>query len=334
MKTIMDLEKKIKDVTVHISLARTALNNLFEGKTKMSFMAQASTETALENNLKLLEEYENQLKEYKAGNLDELMAQEREKERKQRENYYKYQKIRIKRNTKKTDAQKEEAISLIDELPAGISIEDEDLFEIASKSSELKLSLHWNIQQDLSKISNKFKELTKNVISQENKELIIFEYIIPIIILQLYHLTINIKENIDEDKLKAFRGYPKFQNWMISELWYSPQAYLGLYKWKNILFYLCITSDQKRALENIFTNWILIKKIIDDMGELSDAYNLAFDTLLKEYVSIDEELDEENLKSLKNLIDKLIEKEDFTTYKNDRKSSYLEFKREKLEKKS
>ncbi|MEA3316166.1 MAG: hypothetical protein U9Q30_09940 [Campylobacterota bacterium] len=281
MKTIMDLEKKIKDIYVHISLARNSLDALYEGKVKMSFMAQASTETSLENNLKLLEEYETQLKEYKAGNLDELMKEEREKEQKQRENYYKYQKLRLKRDKKRTDIEKSEAISLIDELPAGISIEDEDIFEIASKSNQLKLSLHWNIQKDLHKIGKEFKDLIKDSINNESRELKIFEHIVPIIILQFYHLQINIKENIEEDKLQSFRGYPKFQNWMIAELWNTPQAYFGLYKWKNIINYLCITSDQKRVLENIFSNWIFIKKIIDDIGELSDNYNLIFDNMLK-----------------------------------------------------
>lgn len=333
MEIIRELEKKIKEVSIHISLARTTLDNLAEGKIKMSFMSQASTETSLENNIKLLKDYEEKLKDYKMGNLDSLMEQEREKQRKQKENYYKYQKIRLKRDKNRTDIEKNEAISLIDELPAGISIEDEDIFNIANKSNQLKLSLHWKIQNDLYEIRTKFKNLIKNTIDNANSELIVFEHIIPIIILQFYHLRINIEENIEEDKLKSFLGYPKFQQWLISELWNTPQAYFGLYKWKNIINYLCITSDQKRVLEKIFNNFMFIKKLIDDMGDVADDYNLAFDTLLKEYGLLQEELNEDNLKSMKKAIDSLIVKENFTDFNTKKRYNYLEFKRKKIDKK-
>lgn len=333
MEIIRELEKKIKEVSIHISLARTTLDNLAEGKIKMSFMSEASTETSLENNIKLLKDYEEKLKDYKMGNLDSLMQQEREKQRKQKENYYKYQKIRLKRDKNRTDIEKNEAISLIDELPSGISIEDEDIFNIANKSNQLKLSLHWKIQNDLYEIRNKFKNLIKNTIDNANSELIVFEHIIPIIILQFYHLRINIEENIEEDKLKSFLGYPKFQQWLISELWNTPQAYFGLYKWKNIINYLCITSDQKRVLEKIFNNFIFIKKLIDDMGDVADDYNLAFDTLLKEYALLKEELNEDNLKSMKKAIDSLILKENFTDFNTKKRYNYLEFKRKKIDKK-
>jgi len=334
MKAIIALEELIKTGESRISLAKKQLSAHESGETKLTRMVKASTEENLEENTILLEKHKDMLAELLSQDIQELEEKERIKESIERKNYYHYQKVRLKRDVTKTNDEKIEAMMIVDELPENINIDDRELFEIAIKSIELHLVLHETIESDLTQIKNDFDDLTKDLIGEPIKDLGMFRYRIPIIVLQLYTLMLNIKQNIEEEELPAFRGFPRFEDWWIDELWSSHQAYFGLFKWRKIIKNLCITSDQKRAWKAIFANWIFVKKYLNGKGQLAYEYNFAFDTLIRRYAELEDELNEDNLLSMENLVKELTNKEDFLSVKknHDVVTPYLAFKKEKLSK--
>ncbi len=328
MEIITNLEKKIKTYSEKISSLKKQLNDCDDGKIKLTYIARASAEASLERNKQQLEAVQKELEYLKQQDFQELLEKQRIKEEVETKNYYKYQKLRIQRSKYGTVEEKHEVMMILDELPKDIKIEDQELFEIAKQSMKLNLLLHCNIHQKYDDIKKDFNILIENLATEKIQELIILNYRIPMIVLQLQILKENIKENITDDKLGHFKGFPKFYDWWIDELWISHQAYLGLYRWKDIINHLCITGDQKRAWEIIFKNWIFVKKLLNKKGEMAYEYNYAFDILLKKYTLMEDELDEKNLNSIKDIVIKLTKSENFIHYSNkhDIVTPYLEFK--------
>lgn len=332
MNAIIAVQDLIKQNQKRINILQQQLSDHASGENKMSIMAVASTENGLEKSKEALEKNQMILSELQKRDLQELEKEERLKEAIKRKNYYKFQKIRLKRDISRENDQKLEAMMIVDELPADINLEDDDIFAIAETTIKLDLRIHEELDDELEEIKEDFAKLLKNVAKEDISRLGVLNTHIPVLVLHLSVFISNIKENIEEDELPEFKGLPKFEDWWIEELWSNHQAYFGLYKWKYIIFSLCITNEQKRAWEVIFSNWIFIKKVLNKKGKLGFEYNFAFDTLLKYHTGLEEELEMENLKNMENIIHEITKKENFLSYKKTHNiiTPYLEFKWEKL----
>ncbi len=328
MKAIIAVQDLIKQNQKRINILQQQLADHKSGKTKMSIMAVASTENALEKSQEVLEKNQIILKELQKKDLLELEKEERLKEAIKRKNYYKYQKIRLKRDISRDNDQKLEAMMIVDELPTDINLEDDDLFAIAETTIKLDLRVLDELDDELEDIKSDFEKLLKNISKQDINKLGVLNTHIPVLVLHLSVLISNIKENIEEEHLPPFKGLPKFNDWWIEELWKNHQAYFALYKWKNVILSLCITNEQKRAWETIFSNWIFIKKVLNKKGTLGFEYNFAFDTLLKYHTVFQEELELENIKNMENIILEVTKKEDFSSFKKPHNiiTPYLEYK--------
>ena len=339
MKLINDLEEKINLSMSRIELARKQLQDHESGKSKLSIMVVASTELSIEKNRFLLNKYRNKLKSIQgleSDDLSELEEEELKREEIRQKNYFKYQAQRLRHTKNRTEEDVKASISILNELPEDIQLEDYELFDIGHKSAELYLDIHSDLDDELIEIKSEFLSLVEKNFNEINNELKLLNYRIPILILQLRILIKNIKENIDESNLEnnEFKGLPKFEDWWIHELWKSHQAYMGLFKWKKIILNLCITSEQKRAFEVIFKNWILVKKLLNVKGGYAYFYNYAFDEMISKYAELEDEYEEKNLKSMEKIVQTLTINEDFTTVSSDHtiETPYMKFKLEKLSK--
>ena len=332
MKAIIALEELIKKEEQRIVFSKHQLLEHETGIHKLTPMIKASTETKLEEAQELLEKHQNMLKEFLSQDIEELEEKERLKEAVKRRNYYHFQALRLKRSKTRSNDIKLEAMMIVDELPTDINFEDKEIYEIAEKTLELHLSTHEELNKKLTLIKKDFENLLKNVKSEKLSDLGMLNIRIPIIVLHFSVLLSNIEENIQNDKEIKFSGFPNYEDWWISELWSSHQAYFGLYKWKSIITNLCQTSDQKRTWEVIFANWIFIKKMIHGKGSLGFNFNFAFDSLLSKYANLEEELSEVNLLSMETIVNNITKKVDFNTVIEDHNiiTPYLIFKRKKL----
>jgi len=332
MKTIIALEEMIKDNENVIKVIKKQLSRHESGESKLTFMVKASAETNLEKAQEQLERHSEKLKELRTHDASELEEKEKIREAIERKNYVNYQKIRLKREVSKTNDEKLEAMLILDELKEDLYIEDQILFEISSKVISLNLSIHSDLFKKLNEIKNEFNNLTKDLKDENIQELGLLNPQITLAVLHFNVLLENINENIQEDNLGLFKGLPKFEDWWISELWINHQAYYGLYKWKSIISSLCITDDQKRAWEIIFSNWLSIKKTLHGKGMFAYGYNYAFDTLMRNYTGLEEELASNSLKSMESLMEQLSSQEDFSkSPKNhDVITNYALYKREQL----
>ncbi|MDC0932514.1 hypothetical protein OAR97_01575 [Arcobacteraceae bacterium] len=332
MKIIIALEEMIKNNENVIKSIKKQLSNHDSGISKLTFMGKASAETNLENAQEQLERHTQKLKELMTQDMSELEERERVRDAIERKNYLKYQKVRIKRDVSKKNDEKLEAMLIIDELKEDSLIEDRELFEIASKVISLNLSIHCELESKLSEIKNDFEGLLTDFDDENIKDLGILNTQASILILHFHVLLTNIKENIEEDNLPPFRGFPKFEDWWIVELWSNHHAYYALFKWKGIISKQCITDDQKKAWELVFSNWISFKKILSGKGVLAYHYNYAFDTVMRKYSELEEELATSSLESMSELTQKIISKEDFSVVPKNQKiiTNYVLFKREKL----
>jgi len=302
------------------------------GEKKLSVMAYASAENALEKSQIALEKNELIYKELNKRGLMEVEKEAQLKEAITRNNYYKYQKVRLKRTIKRDNDLKLEAMMIVDELPADVNLEDDDIFELASATIKLELRIHDELYDQLNIIKRDFNELLKNVQNQDIVKLGMLDIHIPILVLHLSVLVANIQEIIDDEELPPFKGLPMFEDWWIEELWLNHQAYFGLYKWKSIIGTLCITTEQKLAWESIFANWVFIKKMLNKKGSLGYELNYAFDELVKFHTKLEEQTDENNLKAMESIIKDITTKEDFSIFKTKHTivTPYLEFKKEKI----
>jgi len=332
MNAIIAIQDLIKQNQNRIKILKQQLKDHEDGVTKLSAMAEASTEMGLEKSQDALAKNEIILKELQQRDLMELEKEELLKEAIVRRNYYKYQKVRIKRDLVMTNDQKLEAMMIVDELPHDVAIEDEEIFAIAEATINLNLRVHSELYEELSQIKKDWAQLQTTIDAQSIDKLGMLNIHIPILVLHLSVLVSNIQENIEEKNLPEFKGLPAFEDWWIAELWTNHQAYFGLYKWREIITSLCITSDQKRAWNTIFSNWIFIKKLLNEKGSLGFDYNFAFDNLVDYHTKLVEELNQENLISMEKIIESITAKENFSKYKSSHviETPYLKFKRDKM----
>jgi len=345
MKAIIALEEMIKDDKTHLKLDKKELSDHESGVNRLTNLTKASIEKNIEERTIRLEKNTQLLAELLKQDIKELEKEEQIKEAITRKNYFHYQKTRLKRDKTRTNDEKLEAMLIIDELPSDLGFEDEDLFRIAEQSLKMHLSLLEETQETFYEIRKEFEELTKDLKEEQIAELALLKYQIPVVVLQFYTLVENIKENLEEDNKKSeedkmttkkveFSGFPKYEDWWIKELWVNHQAYFGLYKWKTIITKLCRSIEQQRAWEIIFANWVNIKKQLNAKGQLAFEYNYAFDTLIREYSGLEEELATTSLDAMENIINSLTGKEDFTKLiaQDDHSlvTNYTEFKREKI----
>ena len=333
MKIIEDLEKKLALSISHRELAKKQLKDNESGETKLSFMVEASTELCIERNNFLINKYKYKLKELKKKDIEELEETEKTKESIRNDNYFKYQIQRIKHTKDKNLKEINAALSTLKDIPEEIQLEDDEIFKISHKSSVLSLDIHSSLDDELIEIKNEFLRLVDGHFNDTNNELKLLNYRIPIIILQLRILLKNIRENLSESKLDThkFKGLPKFEDWWINEMWRSPQAYMGLFKWKQIILDLCISTEQKRAFEVIFKNWVLVKKMLNVKGIFAYFYNYAFDEMILKYAELESEYDESNLNSMQVIVKKLTKDENFCTVSSSHNyvTPYMKFKIEK-----
>ena len=333
MKILEDLEKQIKLSESRIALARKQLESNESGKIKLSLMAVASTELSIEKNTFLLNKFKHKLRKLQSANIEELEKDEQTKANIRESNYFKYQSQRIRHTVKKTQSEINDALYILDELPENVRLEDIEIFQIAHKSKDLFLEIHSDLDDELLEIKSEFISLVEGNFNDTNLELKLLNYRIPIIVLQLRILLKNIRENLDEATLnkEEFSGLPKFEDWWIHELWKSHQAYMGLFRWKEIILGLCITTEQRRAFEIIFKNWILVKKILNVKGNFAYFYNYAFDELIFKYAELEDEFDESNLNIMKTIVEKITEDEKFDTVseKHSVVTPYMKFKTDK-----
>ncbi len=332
MKAIVALEELIKKEELRVSFSKHQLSEHEAGTNKLTAMILASTETKLEEAEELLAKHKAMLATLLEQDIKVLEEQERLREAVKRRNYFHFQNLRIKRDRIKSNDVKLEAMMIIDELPTDISFEDNEIYEIAEKTIELHLTTHEELDKELNSIKQDFDKLLQTSQSEKINILGMLNFRIPIVVLHFSVLLSNIKENIQADKSPDFKGFPNYEDWWITELWSSHQAYFGLYKWKSIISRLCITTDQKRAWDTIFSNWIFIKKMINNKGSLGFNFNFAFDSLLSKYANLEEELSEVNLLSMETIVENLTKNEDFNTVVKDHNiiTPYLVFKRKKL----
>ena len=331
MNVIEELEKRIKSLTSHIDQSTNQIIEDDTGVKKLSMIVRASAELSIEKNNFLLGKYQQKLRKLLSQDINSVLEKEKNKQEIKERNYFKYQAQRIKRDKTRTAREIENALIIIDELPEGFKLEDFDIFEIGHKSRELFLEIHSDLDDDLLEIKNEFLELVESHFNDTNSELRLLNYRIPILILQLRVLLKNIRENIEDDNLKDFKGFPKFQDWWIKELWISHQAYMGFFKWKQIILNLFVTSEQKKSFEMVFKNWILVKKILNVKGEAAYIYNNAFDQMIHKYAELEEETDQSNLSALHSIAANITEKENFLTVGDNHNiiTPYMQFKIDK-----
>ncbi|MEA3352264.1 MAG: hypothetical protein U9Q33_00405 [Campylobacterota bacterium] len=341
MKAIIALETLIKEEEKRLGLLKRQLSDHESGENKLTSLAKASAEASLEECNENYTKHREQLDELLAKDLKELEEQERIEEAIRRKNYFHWQKVRLKRDIVHKNDEKVEAALIMDELPEDIQFEDDILFDIAEKSIELNLTLHEGMEDKLSEIRNEFETLLKDIQQQDIKQLELLNFRIPILVLHFHVLITNIKENIEKEneiakrnkeKIKVFSGLPRYEDWWINELWESHQAYISLYKWRQIILNLCKSSDLKRAWSSIFSNWIFIKKLLNGKGKQGYEYCFAFDFLIRKYGELEEELDLKNIKSMEKIINKLTKNENFKTASKDHSigTKYLSYKKSKL----
>ncbi len=332
MKEIISLEDIIAKEETRVAILKRQLNDHESGTAKLTIMAKASTERSFEETSASLDTHRAKLAELMQMDLKELEREEELKDAINKKNYYHYQKTRLKRDKVTPNDVKLEAMMIIDELPDGVEFEDAILVEIASKNIELHLRLQDDMIKDFDEIQKDLAEQLALINDENIVELGVLKHQIPIVVLHFSVLKLNIIENREIEDLPPFGGFPKFEDWWIDELWSSHQAYFGLYKWKSIIKNLCNSSDQKRAWEVIFANWISIKKQINGKQALGFELNYVFDTLIRKYSGLEEELSKVILVTMESIVKDITSKEDFT--QNDKEhdiiTPYMEFKRKKL----
>ncbi len=395
MESIIALEELVKENEAKVALQKRQLEQHESGEQKLSRMAQASTENTLEIANDLLTKYKKMLEELQMQDAEELAEKERLQTIVERKKYFDAQDSRIKLNKEQDNDKKLEAMRIIGELPTDVQFEDDELFEIATKSIELSLPELKELSQILDGIKQEFRGLLKQSEERDLQEIGTIDFLIPIIALHAHVLLSNILENIEDKNNKAlveqknllkrkedkqasllktlaeqedllkedaqnkditqtisklkeelkkleletipevtehtFSGFPKFHDWWIRELWLSHQAYFALYKWKDIISNLCITTEQKKAWSIIFDRWVFIKKLLNDKGELAFNYNFAFDSVLENHARMLEETDSNNILSMEKIVKEITRKEDFTVSApfHNTSTPYLKFKKGK-----
>jgi hypothetical protein len=345
--SIYALEKLIAENETTIANCQKQLRDLEAGTIHLSAMKQASIEGSLE-------EATNNYNKYKET-YDAIPEEEKEKFREltrvqeglAKQTYYKLQKIRLKRNKNLKRQQKIEAMMILDELPHGINFDDQELIELTDTIIKYNIREVVELEKELSEINDEFEKRLE--VLEDEKDLKHFVYLDSYIPVILLHFKIFLEElqdtidtfnskldmNYEKDKQRHinFKGLPRYEDWWIEELFKNHQAYFGLYKWKDIIANFCVTEQLKELWEKIFSNWLMIKKILCTKDENAYDYNFIFDDMIRQYAELEEELNMENLQSMEKIVLNITKKEDFTKLKTEHRidTTYYHWKKKKIE---
>ncbi len=335
--SIFALEKLMSENQELISNCTKQLQEINNGKIKVSALKQASIENTLEEASLAYETYKHMYDEIPKAEKDKYKELIRVQEALAKQTYYKVQKIRLKRNKNLTRDQKLEAMMIIDELPENIHFEDKELLDIANIVLKNNIRSVTELENELITIKNEFNSKINSL--PDGKDLKYFAFLdtyIPIVVLHFSVLIQNINELISEhnensEKKLHFPGLPKYEDWWIEELFINHQAYFALFKWKDIIKNLCLNEQQKIIWNKIFNNWLMVKKILNSKDENAYDYNYIFDQLLEKYAHLEEELDVSNLESMEEIIKNITLKEDFSKNRSlhNIQTTYSTWKKEK-----
>ncbi|MGB3751617.1 MAG: hypothetical protein WA945_08610 [Arcobacteraceae bacterium] len=335
MKSMIALERIIKDLEVRISISKGQLTKHHSGEKKLSLLAESSAENCIEENIPLLDKYRKILKNLEKFEKIDSYEHRRLRAAIERKKYYKYNKIKRNMKNKKhkfrENDERIEAAMIIDELPEEILLEKRELFEMSCKNMEQYLIFD-DSELELVAIQEKFNSLIVSFSDENIKSLELLNYMIPIVIFHLHIFLKNIIEQNKEDELSAeideTTFFPHYHDWWIQELWESHIAYFSLIKWKNQVSNNCILEEHKSAWEVIFNNWIFVKTLLNEKSDLAFEYQYIVDNLIKEYVSLESELDEKIVEAEKSAMQSFIKKEDILALstKHQLLTSYIKYK--------
>jgi hypothetical protein len=345
--SIYALEKLIAESEMTIANCQKQLRDLEAGTIHLSAMKQASIEGALE---KATNDYNKYKETY-----DAIPEEEKEKFRElvrvqeglAKQSYYKLQKIRLKRNKNLKRKQKLEAMMILDELPHDIHFDDPELIEVTDTIIKYNIREVFELEKELAEINDDFEKRLE--VLDDEQDLKHFTYLDSYIPIILLHFKIFVEElsetievfnskldlNLEKDKERhiKFKGLPRYEDWWIEELFKNHQAYFGLYKWKDIISNFCITEQLQELWEKIFSNWLMVKKILCTKDENAYDYTFIFDDMVRQYAELEEELDMENLQSMEKIVLNITKKEDFTKLKTEHRidTTYYRWKKKKIE---
>lgn len=334
MKSMVALEKIIKELELRVSVAKGQLARHNSGEEKLSLLAESSAENSLELHVPQLDRYRNILKNFEK--FEKLDSYEHRRLRAAiiRKKYYKYNK---KENEKgkvkyKENDEKIEASMIIDELPEEFVFDSQELFNISYQSLQRYIPFHSEAQKDLLSIQTEFNGLIQNFTDENIKSLELLNYMIPIIIFHFKLFKMNILEdqiNESNDESLEIEFFPKYHDWWITELWTSHIAYFSLFKWKKSVLELCKTKEQKYAWKILFNNWIFLKTLLSEKSTPAFEYQYIFDTLMKNHVELNAELDEKKVKNYKKDIEAFILTEDLLSLSQDHNviTPYVKYKK-------
>lgn len=312
MKSLVALEKIIKDLEVRIAVTKGQLARHKSGEEKLSSLAEASAANSLEMITPLLEKYRTRMKEFVKFEKSSSYEHRRLRSAVDRKKYYKYNIKRAKKQKIRENDERIEAAMIIDELPEEIILDNEELFEMSTKNMHQYLIFPDESKSELNDIQLEFNSLIKSFTDENIKSLELLNYMIPILI---FHFNVFIQNIIEsknkdsEEQISDLEFFPKYHDWWINELWESHISYFALIKWKNDVAKGCINRKQEKAWTILFNNWIFVKTLISEKSELAFEYQYIFDSLLKKYVKLESELDKKIVKSSKKKIITYIKEE-------------------------
>lgn len=313
MKSIIALEKIIKELEIRISNGKGLLSRHNSGEETLSLLAQSSAENNLEQNIPLLEQYRALLKELEKLEKIDSFENRRLRASVDRKKYYKYNKKEKDLKTRLND-DRIEASMIVDELPEEFVLENEELFEIATKNLKEYLIFYDDSESLLKTIQDEFNNLIKGFTEENIKNLELLNYMIPIVIFQLYIFMKNVIEEQDLDSnnsevMSEESFFPKYHDWWISELWESHVAYFSLIKWKHDIKKKCPDIKYENVWSVLFNNFLFVKTLISEKSDLAFEYQYICDSILKKYVYLESELDKNIIENNREEIKKYIDNE-------------------------
>lgn len=331
MKALIALEKLIKTLEVSVSVGKAKLLNHESGVEKLTLMTQASVENNISTNEPLIKKLQELLKELEKYDDSKLYDKDRLIASIERKKHYKNSKAVYTDITTKNHNEKIDVMMIMDELPDETILESKELFQIALKSIEH--FFYFDIkEEELNSIKKEFDLLIKDLTDINIKDLEMFNYMIPVVVLHFTLLILNIKENMSEEELATFGSFPKYQDWWISEMWTNHHAYFCLFNWKKEITDLCNSDEQKAGWNMIFYNWILVKVLLVEKGEMAFEYNYAFDQLMDKFANVTEELDLNRLGMTEKQVEEFLKNEDLFSLKDEHDvlTPYLKYKMDKV----
>jgi hypothetical protein len=337
--SIYALEKLLKEYESNIANASKQLKDLDAGKITLSPLKIASVENTLEHSTAEYEKYKTIYDAIPEKEKEDFRNLQAVQELLAKESYYKLQKIRLKRDKNLKRNQRLEAMMILDEIPEDVHFDDAQLIEVTNIIIKYNARESVELVAELGVIRDEFDKRLDSLKDKEDlKHFNFLDTYIPIIILHFASLTKSIEETVilynekaketvndkEPTPLINFNGFPKYEDWWFEELFHNHHAYFALYFWKERIKEICITEQQKELWEKIFSNWLMIKKILNTKDENAYDYNFIFDDMIKKYSKVEEEFDfvvmETNEKQLlgemkrTDITKKLLEHETITTY--------------------